>query len=719
MDTISYLGKFKFAKCSLIAFAASISPIAFSQSDQDETDAYDLPAFAVQGQQLGYNSTYGSTALKLQVPILETPQSLFVINDALIEDQQAFRLDQILQNDASVQKRNNFLGAYSSHYIRGFSLANGSNYLRNGRSFFHLASPPVEILERTEVLKGPASVLYGTVTPGGVINMVSKRPISQQAGFVKGTYGSDSLAHLHLDTGGPLNSEGTVRYRLNLVSEDSAYFRSFGNVEEFDVSRQIAYFALDWDVGENTTIRLNGDITEDDRPQDLGLIGGIPGLDFEALPRDVIISQPWTHYNSDVWNATAEVEHRFASQFYLKAGYSYQNYKRDRYDNQLRGVGPNPGDVVMRARRRVNRRDYYTYFADFNGDIQSGNVAHNILVGVDRTIVDRDDNETDRNVNFITNVFTPIYIDDPLIVTDSEKRLGEETRDGLYVQDMIELADQWRVLLGARYDDYEIEFRGSGYSTDNVAPRAGIVYMPQPNMSLYASYSESFEPNPPVSGTEFANDGASLDPTVGEMVEVGVKWELLEKRLLVSGALFSIDRANSPVEEMFDNPSPGGPDRIIVQRGLQRNKGLEAAVSGLVTKKLTVTASFAYLDAEFVDDENESLIGNTPAGASDIAASLWGEYQIDEGLFQGLSLQGGWFYEAERPVDNSNSFDFDAYHRFDLGLKFAMPLSERTGITYRLTASNVFNETYYKADRVNEISVERPREIRFSAQYTF
>ena len=144
-----------------------------------------LEEFQVTDQQLGYHAESATTALKLDVPLLKTPQSVFVINDALIADQQAFRLDQILQNDSSVQKRNNFLGAYSSYFIRGFSLSNSSNYLRNGRTFFHLASVPVEILNRVEVLKGPSSVLYGTSTPGGMINMVTKTPLNEFGGHCR------------------------------------------------------------------------------------------------------------------------------------------------------------------------------------------------------------------------------------------------------------------------------------------------------------------------------------------------------------------------------------------------------------------------------------------------------------------------------------------------------------------------------------------------------
>lgn len=515
------------------------------------------------------------------------------------------------------------------------------------------------------------------------------------------------------------NDQGTISYRLNLAFEDSEYFRSFANGEAFDVSRIIGYIAIDWEITEKTVLRLNTDVTDDDRPQDLGLIN-LDG-DFSDLPHETIVSQPWSHYNSDVWNIGVELEHRFENEMQLTAGYSFQDYKRDRYDNQLRriytGDDAQPGDITMRARRRVNRWDYNTLYADLSGRFATDALAHNLLLGIDRTIVDRDNNETARNVGFVTNVFDPVVIPDPIIETRPEKNAGEEIRDGLYLQDMVEIGDQWRALLGLRYDDYQTEssFDGtlqSSYGTDNLTPRFGLVYLPHARQSWYATYSESFEPNSPV-GSGYLNSGDILDPTAGEMMEIGTKWEMLEGKLLLTGALFSIDRAKSPVEEMT------GDDLIIVQRGLQRNRGLEAAATGLLSDNLTLTASFTYLDAEFVEDDDPRIIGNTPAGAGDIALSIWAEYQISEGTLKGLSLQGGWFYEADRPVDNANSFDVDAYHRIDVGLKYAMPLGEKGGLTYRLTASNLFDETYYKADRSTAISVERPREIRLSAQYTF
>lgn len=658
--------------------------------------------------QVGYYDSEGSSALKQSFPLLETPASVFMVNSELIADQQSFRMDQILQNDASVQKDNNFLGAYSSYSIRGFGLENGSNYLRDGRSFFHLASPPTETLDRIEVLKGPASVLYGTLAPGGLINMVSKAPPGQAMGNLKFTTGSYDFRHLHLDIGGPIGAQGNVRYRLNGVVEDGNHFREFFSGEDFEVERQIVSFALDWDISDSTLLRINLDDTTDDRPQDNGLIGGATGV-YDIFPYDLIYNQPWSHYNSDVSNALIELSHDFDGAWSLKAGVSYQDFERDRYDNQLQGFDPITGDNQIRARRRLNQRLYDTTYFDAMVEVGSGDIRHNLLFGVEQIDIRRRDREIENadRVTFASNIFGPAF-PDPQISIGNRRVEGDERRSGFYVQDMIELGESWRVLLGARFDDFETSIAGS-YEVDNTTPRAGVLYLPSEHLSLYASYSESFEPNGPV-GSGFANEGEQLDPTVGEMFEMGTKWELFDGNALLAGALFTIDRAGDATEDITTNR--------IEQRGLQTHQGAEISVSGLIGNNLSLTTSATYLDAEIKTADDATVIGNVPVGVAELALSFWAEYQFIERL-RGLSLQAGIFYESDRPVDDANTFDLESYYRMDVGAKYDYELGSGNSMTARFTVSNLFDKEYFKARDPFSINPERPREIRASLQYSF
>ncbi|MEO0438702.1 MAG: TonB-dependent siderophore receptor [Pseudomonadota bacterium] len=694
-----------FGSKALLALLASA--VSAQSSSQDEPSI--MEEVIVHGQQIGYYDTEASSALRQQAPILETPASVFLINAELMADQQSFRMDQILQNDSSVQKSNNFLGAYSSFQVRGFALSNGSNYFRDGRPFFHLASPATEILDRVEVLKGPASVLYGTLAPGGIVNLVSKAPPSELSGFVKATFGSFDLAHYHLDVGGPATKDGSLRYRVNAVSEDSNSFRRFYSGEEFGSDRMIFSGALAWDLSANTTLLLNADYLEDDRPQDNGLIGE-DGEIISSLDYDTIYNQAWSLYDSEVGNIFLQVDHRFSDSWGAKFVVHQQEYQRDRYDNQLLGVDNDAGDFTIRARRRLNRRDYTNTSLDINGEFFTGGLKHRLLVGVERTDIDRNDREISggERVTFVSNINGPA-IPDPLIGVGNVLVRGEERRRGVFAQDMIEVGEQWRVLLGLRYDEFETNI-GNGFETDNVTPRFGVLYLLNEAFAVYSTYSESFEPNGPVGGG-FENTGEQLDPTVGEQIELGAKLELYDGNLLLTGALFAIERDGAPFEDPVRN--------VIVQRGLQENEGFEFSAAGLIGDHLSVVASFTYLDAEFTRDDNPDIVGNVPFGVTDFAFSLWAEYQFNAGTLQGLSLQGGLFYESDRPVDDLNTFDLDAYTRVDIGAKYEFELEGGQGLVTRLTISNLTDEEYFKARSPFAINPELPREIRASVQYRF
>lgn len=684
-----------------------------------ESQATDAPSnkretIIVMGQRTYYDAN-ASTATRIDLPILETPQAIFVINSDLIADQQAFRLDQVLQNDASVQKANNFLGAYSSYQIRGFTLDNSANYLRNGRTFYHLAAPPVEVLDRVEVLKGPSSVLYGTLTPGGLINMIPKRPFDTPQTSLKATVGMYDLYHAHLDHGGPLNADGTVRYRVNAVYENSQSFRHYADGTPFQTERVVLSAALDWDIDDATSFTFNSDFTDDQRPQDLGL-ASLTG-DFSQLDYDTIFTQPWSRYDSDVFNAYGELNHRLSDNLRVRTGVSYQNYIRDRYDNQTRGLPDANGDITVRARHRINRYEYTTLYADLIAEVETGFLKHQLLFGADYVIVGRDDNETSRNFDFVTNLFDPQIIPDPQIDTRPEKNLGSEDRFGITAHDVISIGDQWRVLVGLRYDDYKSELREidgtnkRSASAQNVTPRLGAVFLPDPNLSLYASYSQSFEPNSPVGGG-YANAGEQLDPTLGEQYEVGVKWEALDGKLLATGTLFTTDRKDAPFTNLATN--------TVVQRGLQTHRGAELSLVGLLTKNITVSGSATYLDAKFKETDDPEILGNTSAGVPELALSFSGEYEFIDGPLNGLALQAGVFYESDRFVDDANTYELDAYARVDAGIKYQQDRpGDKADFVYRLTVHNLTDTRYFKGKSPLAVNPERPLEVRASIEVLF
>ncbi|MEM8497186.1 MAG: TonB-dependent siderophore receptor [Pseudomonadota bacterium] len=703
----------KSASLPFLSIVLSLSQV-HTALGASKDDTLTLEQVEVVGQRSYYDKN-ASTASRIDLANIETPQSVFVINSDLIADQQAFRFDQILQNDSSVQKSNNFLGAYSSYKIRGFDLSNGSNYLRDGRVFFHLASVPTEVLDRVEVLKGPSSVLYGTMAPGGLINMIPKRPSAKSSTSIKGTMGSYDFYHAAVDHSGNITRDERIRYRINGAYESSNSFREFIDSSDFDTERKIGAFALDWDLSENSTIRFNYDYTSDDRPQDIGVVS-LEG-DFAAVDYDLIYNQPWSHYNSEVSNYFIEFNHAFTEGIRIRAGYSFQDYVRDRFDNQLRGVPSAAGDANIRARRRINRRDYETYFVDFMADFRTGVIEHQLMIGIDKTDTKTDNNETAENVVFATNVLTPSIIANPNIQVRAEKNLGNDDREGISFHDVISIGEHWRFLVGGRLDSFESEFtpfgipsRITGETNDHFTPRLGGLYLLNPHLSFYLSYSESFEPNAPVSGG-FENDGELLDPTLGAQWEAGLKWEAYEGKLLFTGAAFSIERKDAPFQNQATN--------TIDQRGTQEHEGLEFSIAGLLTDNITLTGSGTFLDAEFTEDDNPLIIGNTPFGVSDVSLAMTGEYEFLSGTLAGLSLQASLFYESARPVDDLNSYDLDSYLRIDLGAKYVQTINSGGELVYRLSALNVADEEYFKGGSPLALNPEQPLVIRGSLELLF
>ena len=190
-----------------------------------------------------------------------------------------------------------------------------------------------------------------------------------------------------------------------------------------------------------------------------------------------------------------------------------------------------------------------------------------------------------------------------------------------------------------------------------------------------------------------------------------MKWEALDGQLLATGAVFTIDRLNAPFEDTLAN--------TILQRGTQRHDGAELTVTGLLIDNVTLSGSATFLDAEFTQDDNPALIGNTPSGVTELSLSFTGEYEFLEGALRGLSIQGGVFYEGDRPVDDDNTYDLDAYARFDLGLKYVLNRPSGTDFIFRLNALNLTDEEYYKARNPFGVNPELPREFRASFETRF
>ncbi|MBW4624265.1 MAG: TonB-dependent siderophore receptor [Brasilonema octagenarum HA4186-MV1] len=634
-------------------------PTSETQSQKPPDSQSDEPIeLVVTGQQNQYTAPNASTATGTETPIIETPFAIQVVPQEIIRDQQVTRTEEALRNVSGVTYQgssNNRSGADFS--IRGFTDA---PILRDGFRRYGVVQAPLEVanLERIEVLKGPASILYGAIEPGGLINAVSKQPLSEPFYETELQVGSRGLVRPRFDFSGPLSADGKVLYRLNGLYQR---LDSFRNLDQEDSHIFIAP-TLTWKIGDRTDLGISLEYLDNNRPADFG----IPaiGKKIADVPRDHIDSEPTDAVTNQYLNVGYNFEHRFSRNWKLRNAFRYSSYD---YDFNVVALPLSfdeaTGTVSRFFASQEGHDENYSLQANVVGEFATGPINHTLLFGADYI---------HSATNFFTvfdfttplplNLFNPVYG----VAKPSENTLppyggtdGTSNRWGFYLQDQISLFQNLKLLAGIRYDTIEsktVNVPGQvtqpGETTQNddaFTPRVGILYQPSKAVSLYASYSESFTPNTTNTAT-----GEPLEPQRGKGYEFGVKTELLNGKLFATLAYFDITKQNVAVTD------PNFPLASIAS-GEQRSRGVEFDVAGEILPGWKLIASYAYIDGEVTADSNRDLVGNRLYGVPEHSASLWTTYEIQRGNLQGLGVGVGFNYVDERQGDLANSYQADGY----------------------------------------------------------
>jgi iron complex outermembrane receptor protein len=658
-----------------------------------------------------------STATRTDTPLRDIPQSIQVVPQQVLKDQQVIQLREAVRNVSGVIEGSNFGNSGDAFLIRGFQINNilldgielGTFNLGLNSSFREIAN-----IERVEVLKGPASVLYGTLEPGGIINVVTEQPLPFPFYEVELQAGNFGLLRPSIDLSGPLNSDRTVLYRLNAVYQNADDFRNFDQgIERFFVAP-----VLSWAITDNTDLTLNFEYLYDERPFDRGLAAIGDGI--ADIPFDRILGEPDDINIREQYVAGYRLDHRFSENWELLNVFRYISTERKTRAFQNRGdLNEETGDLARSIDDQVGNFDSYALQTNLNGEFSTGSIKHQLLLGVDFS---RETNDFDNRSALepsIINIFDPVYraprpSRDELRNENQALFGGTVQSLGLYLQDQITLADNLKLLVGGRFDivdqDSFFTFVSAGDATETTdwqqdeafSPRIGIVYQPIEPLSLYASFSRSFAPN---FGTTV--EGEILEPTRGTQYEVGVRGEFLEDRLTTNLAAYHLTKTNIAATD------PNNPD-FSIATGEQRSQGIELDVIGEIIPGWNLIASYAYTDAEVTEDEGSPLEGNRLAGVPKHTASLWSTYEIQSGDLQGLGLGLGLFFVGERQ-DFDNSFSVPSYLRTDASLFYRRD-NWRAGINIR----NLFDIDYIEqVDNRERITPGAPFSIVGSVSVTF
>lgn len=701
--------RFYITKIAGLVALSITTPLALADDDHHH-DHDEFERISVFGKKTSY-SAENSSAMKMNLSQLETPGVISIYDQELVDAQRATSLAQLLKNDASVSTGNTRRNR-ERFYMRGFVLEPDQSYLRDGQ--FHLAryTMPIELYERVEVLKGPSALLYGKSTPGGMINMVTKKAQSDFNLSASQEFGSFGFMQSTIDVGGALNDDGSIRSRAILSKSSQDGWRKYKDGSFASTDKLVGAIMLEADVGEATTISFNWDKVNDDGSHEMGPqhVKNKETGKFELVgKRDYIWDMPWSHRWSDVENIGFKIDSELNDNWSISTGYNRQIHERQTTESlfgKVQGLNAQTGEYSLRGRDTYEKFEVDTAFIDFKGDFETGEIHHRLLIGANLVDYDRRGKQAKVKIPGKVNINDQIIVDRP---EDLDYRLGEDLENvqrrtyGFYAQDLIEFSEQWHVLAGVRYDVEETKHG----KQSNVLPKFALMYHPCANTTIYGTYSQSFEPKDPVMNSDDVNYGKKLDAELGELYEIGAKAELLEGSLFVSGAVFQISKDNKVVTIKGDHPP------ITTQDGAAVHKGFELSAEGKVTEDLSILSTYMYLDAQTTKDPK--YVGKVSKDTAKHTFSTWANYQLTENS----NFHVGAVYVGERFGDTPNEFKKDAYVKVDIGYQHRFDLGDDHEGILRINVDNALNADYLKGGCMNSAMFGDERAVKASFQFNF
>ncbi|NIH45092.1 TonB-dependent siderophore receptor [Enterobacter asburiae] len=659
----------------------------------------------------GYQPLNTSTATLTNMPMLDIPQVVNTVSDKVLADQHATTLDEALYNVSNVVQTNTLGGTQDAFVRRGFGANRDGSIMTNGlrtvlpRSF-NAAT------ERVEVLKGPASTLYGILDPGGLINVVTKRPEKTFGGSISATSSSFGGGTGQVDVTGPI--EGTrLAYRLTGEYQDEDYWRNFGNERSTFIAPSLTWF------GDDATVTVLYSHRDYKTPFDRGTIFDLNTKQPVNVDRKTRFDEPFNVTDGQSDLAQLNAEYRLNSQWTAKFDYSYT---QDKYsDNQARVMAydSKTGTLTRRvdATQGSTQRMHSTR-ADLQGNVDIAGFYNEILTGVSYENYDllRTDMMRCKNVKGF-NIYNPVYgkLDECTTVSaaDSDQTLKQESYSA-YAQDALYLTDKWIAVAGLRYQ-YYTQYAGKGrpfnVNTDSRdeqwTPKLGLVYKLTPAVSLFANYSQTFMPQ-----SSIASYIGDLPPETSNAYEVGAKFDLCEG-VTANIALFDIHKRNVLYTESI------GGETIAKTAGRVRSQGVEVDLAGSLTENTNIIASYGYTDAKVLEDPDYA--GKPLPNVPRHTGSLFLTYDIHN-AFAGntLTLGGGGHGVSRRSATNGADYYLPGYFVADAFAAYKMKL--QYPVTLQVNVKNLFDKTYYTSSiATNNLGnqIGDPREVQFTVKMEF
>lgn len=645
--------------------------------------AVTLGSIEVVGRRGGVVASNAAVSTKMDEPLLETPQSVSVITGAQLELQQIGTIAEAARYTAGIQAEPwGFEPRFTFLQIRGFDATTTGLY----RDGLQLRNPSWTVgdnlepygAERIEVVRGPASVLYGAGSPGGLVNYIAKRPTSVPLRQVEIDAGSHDRLQGKLDLSGPIGDAGKLGYRItSLVRESDTQVDFVGNDRVFVAP------ALTWSPTAHTTLTLLGHFKHDKTrsSQALPADGVLTPNPNGAIPIDRFTGEPGVdRYDRTDYNGGYILEHT-AGSMHLRQNLRYYDVELDDITVYTTGLRPDA---------RTIDRAYYSSLGDASGlavdnhaqlDISTGGISQRLMAGLDFQRI------TAASVQAFTaapplDIFDPQYGQPIPDVAPFVDNVTRQRQLGLYLQDRIEIGPHWVVSLAGRHDWARNEVRDhltdSRTSQDDAAFtfRGGILFNSTTGLAPYFSYAESFLPTVGVDA-----EGKSFDPERGRQYELGVKYAPSSWNGFITVSLFDLTRRNY----LQYDPESFLPE----QTGEARSRGVEAeAVAGLLTG-LNLRGALTMMDVEVTRSDDPTELGRRPAQTPDRLASLWLDYTVMSGKLSGLGAGAGVRYLGATFGDAQNTIDIPSVTLAD-----AEAFYDWRDLRFAVNVQNLFDKRY-------------------------
>ncbi|AEG02653.1 TonB-dependent siderophore receptor [Methylomonas methanica] len=689
--------------------SVSIRAVA-SGSDAGST----LPAVKVLGKAVydpndPYNKDYvirdSSTATKTDTPIMETPVNIQIIPKAVLNDQQAITLDSALKNVAGVTTGAGSGGTSDDIYLRGFR--NPLTY-RNGfridSKFSSWGKREMSNVERVEVVKGPAAILYGQMEPGGMVNVVTKQPLSTPYYSAQQQFGSFDLYRTTIDATGPVTKDDKLLYRINAAYENSGSYRELVNNERVFLAP-----VLKWNISARTQVTFEMEYRHDNLVNDSMVWPYVNGQ-FINIPRsrnlmektpanvdDIFLGLNWSHQFNDDWM----ISNRFSTQ-------------RRESPNSLAMFGTGMTGSTLQRLIAAQPEEINTYYAtlDLTGHINTFGLKHTLLLGGDYN-----------NSHFISkyyfgNMAAPIDVYSP-IHTGYSFPVGYADINnktdyyGLYAQDQIKLPYNIQIMGGLRYQVVSQAnlANQTSFSNDAVTPRVGVLWQPQKWLSLYSNYVENFG-----ASNGIGQAGKVLPPESAQQWEVGAKTEFFDGKLSATLAYFDLTKQNVATTD------PSNPLYQIAV-GAVRSRGPELDIRGELMTGWNVIATYANLDT-IITKDNSGRQGLHLYAVPRNVGTFWNTYDFQSATLKGLKVGAG-LNMRDSTFNFDNSYKVPGFATVDLLAAYEIKLN-KSNVTFQLNVNNLLDKGYLQdvieplsAGAGTRVNIGAPRSLLGSVKIEF